>query len=450
MNWSAVFLHDASTSTCDPTSVKAGLPIGGGKPVLTSGFIRGVGVLVSGTVFAQVILLSAAPVLTRLFTPGQFGELAVFTSIGAIAALLSTGRYEYAIALPDKVEEARSITWLVILVGAGAGLVYGLLIMGLRLGSHLIPGQILSYITSPWVFLLPVYTMMAAALSGLQYWQQRHKHYVAVTYSNVGQSVGATLINLAAGYLAIQYGLIYGLLGGLGAAVATLLITGVPFPVKIPSPVLIWALARQYSLFPRFSIAGDFAAALSQNIIPLVFAFAYAPHVVGLFALANRILRIPSIVFTGSVGNVFRNEAVEALKARGRCSEIYHAARRRLIFLGVPSYLALAIASPSAFGWAFGPEWVEAGRFAQWICVLAAVEFVAVPLNTLFYIRGAQKTYMWLQFGNVTSCVAAAAVAHATWSDALSTLKVIVGVGAAYNVGMLWATERLSNQPVMR
>jgi teichuronic acid exporter len=441
-------MDDSDDAAGGSAGVTAGSIIQGDKPRRTASFMRGVGVLASGTVIAQLILLAAAPILTRLFTPSQFGELAVFSSIGAIAALIATGRYEYAIALPGEASEARRITWLVILTGALAAVVYWLLILGIRLGSDLIPGQAASYIFSPWVMLLPVYAMLAAALSGLQYWQQRHRHYAAVTYSSVGQSVAATLINLAAGYLAIQHGLIYGLLGGLVAAIATLLAAGVRFPANLPSLNSVWSMACEYSAFPRFSIPGDLAASLSQNIIPLMFAFTYAPQVVGFFALANRILRIPSIVFTGSVGNVFRNEAVEALQAQGRCIEIYHAARRRLVFLGVPSYLVLAIVSPRAFEWVFGPDWAEAGRFAQWICVLAAVEFVAVPLNTLFYIRGAQKTYMWFQLGSVASCVAAAAVAHATWSDPLSTLKMVVVVMAICNLVMLWATERLSRERV--
>lgn len=428
-------MHDPDRAAGDAVGVTAGLP---------AAFMRGVGVLASGTVVAQVVLLAAAPILTRLFTPSQFGELAVFTSVGAIAALISTARYEYAIALPGEADKAWRVTWLVILSSVFAAAVYWLLILGMRVGSGLIPGQAFPHVFASWVMLLPVYAMLAAALSGLQYWQQRHKHYAAVTYSSVAQSIIATLVNLGAGYLAIHHGLIYGLLGGLVAAICTLLVAGVRFSASLPSFGSVWALAREYSAFPRFSIAGDLAAALAQNIIPLLFAFAYPTQVVGFFALANRILRIPSIVFTGSVGNVFRNEAVETLQSQGSCTAIYHAARRRLICLGVPSYLVLAVVSPAAFAWVFGPEWAEAGRFAQWICLLAAVEFVAVPLNTLFYIRGAQKTYMWFQLGSVLSSVVAAALAHAAWSDALSTLKVVVLTGAVCNVGMLWATARLS------
>jgi O-antigen/teichoic acid export membrane protein len=439
-------MHDSDDASGDSAAVTAGASMRGNKPVLTMSFMRAVGVLASGTVIAQVVLLAASPVLTRLFTPAQFGELAIFTSVGAIAVLIATGRYEYAIVLPGNEEDARRLTWLVILIGAIASVVYGLLILGMRGGGRLISVRLEAYVSAPWVLFLPVYTILAATLTGLQYWQLRHSHYRAMAYSNFGQSTFSTLISLSTGYMVIQHGLIYGLLGGLVAAIGTLLVGGVRFPASIPAINSVWPLARRHANFPRFSIVGDLTAALSQNIIPLMFAAVYAPNVVGYFALASRILRIPSVVFTSSIGNVFRNEAVKALNDQGHCTGVYRAARRRLITLGVPSYLLLGFVSPWAFEWLFGADWGEAGRFAQWICVLAAIEFVAVPLNTLFYIRGAQKIYMWLQFGNATSCGIAAIAADAAWSEPLSTLKVTVLVGSVYNAGMLCVTKHLSEQ----
>ena len=49
-----------------------------------SNFAKDVLKLVSGAVFAQVLSVLAAPVLTRLFAPDAFGILAVFMSIIAV------------------------------------------------------------------------------------------------------------------------------------------------------------------------------------------------------------------------------------------------------------------------------------------------------------------------------------------------------------------------------
>ena len=53
--------------------------------------------LLTGSGISQLIVLGASPILTRLFTPGDFGISALFISITSILLILGTGRYEMAI-----------------------------------------------------------------------------------------------------------------------------------------------------------------------------------------------------------------------------------------------------------------------------------------------------------------------------------------------------------------
>ena len=50
--------------------------------------------LVSGTTFAQLLAILAAPVLTRLYAPDAFGILALFSSITGILGVIACLRYE--------------------------------------------------------------------------------------------------------------------------------------------------------------------------------------------------------------------------------------------------------------------------------------------------------------------------------------------------------------------
>src|SRR5690606_29226339 len=70
---------------------------------------RGVGVLVSGTAGAQLLLIVAAPLLSRLYTPSEFGLLAVFTALLSVSTVLASGRYELAIPLPEKDKDAKHL-----------------------------------------------------------------------------------------------------------------------------------------------------------------------------------------------------------------------------------------------------------------------------------------------------------------------------------------------------
>jgi len=93
-------------------------------------FARGVGVLVGGTASAQILLVLAVPILTRLYTPEDFGLLAVYASLLAIIGVISTLRYELAIPLPeDDVEAANVAVLSLLLVAISTALTAILLLM---------------------------------------------------------------------------------------------------------------------------------------------------------------------------------------------------------------------------------------------------------------------------------------------------------------------------------
>ena len=62
--------------------------------------------LVGGTAGSQVIAMAAAVILTRLYGPESFGVLATFVSILALLNVVSSLRYELAIAVPEYDDEA--------------------------------------------------------------------------------------------------------------------------------------------------------------------------------------------------------------------------------------------------------------------------------------------------------------------------------------------------------
>ncbi len=71
---------------------------------------RAVAVLVTGTAFGQLIVLAASPLVTRLYTPADFGVLGVFSAFLGILGIAVTLRYELAIPLP-RTTRAWSICW---------------------------------------------------------------------------------------------------------------------------------------------------------------------------------------------------------------------------------------------------------------------------------------------------------------------------------------------------
>lgn len=63
----------------------------------------------TGTTVAQAIPIAITPILTRIYTPEDFGIFAIFIALVTIFGSISSARYELAVMLPKKDEDAINI-----------------------------------------------------------------------------------------------------------------------------------------------------------------------------------------------------------------------------------------------------------------------------------------------------------------------------------------------------
>ena len=72
--------------------------------------------LASGAALAQALPLLFAPLLTRLYTPADFGVLAVFVAWLSNLAVVATARYDMAVVLPSDDADAARLMRLALLI----------------------------------------------------------------------------------------------------------------------------------------------------------------------------------------------------------------------------------------------------------------------------------------------------------------------------------------------
>lgn len=415
--------------------------------VRKSAFLKSVSTLVAGTVLSQLILFGASPFLTRIYSPADFGVLALFTSISMMAAILTTGRYELAIGLPEEAKEASNVFSLTILASFTISVIYLLLIVLLRqVSSPLLTTSRLLH--DPTVFLVPVYTFAAANNSSLVYWNQRNKSYVDVSCSTVAQAVAATVINIILGLIGFKaWGLIGGLvMGQLGGNLFLFIKLNKKAAFQGVSLQGIVAAAKKFSDFPKYMTFSGLLQTTSQQVVPIIFSFLFNAAVVGFFSLANRMLRVPNIVLTSSIGNVFRNDAIDSIRNHGHCMALYMATLRKLTMLSLPIYFILWIVSPYLFIIFFGKDWESSGYFARIICVMLALDFVASPLSTLFYVINKQKAYMRIQFFNTVIGVFALWIGAVVFKNAFVSVSLFTTTNCLFSLLTIYMTSQYAKQ----
>lgn len=367
-------------------------------------FLKNVATLSIGTIISQLVLVISSPLLSRIYFVESFGNLAIFTSITSFFAVLSTGRYELAIILPNKDNDSYKLIKLIFIIG--------LVISTLYLFILIILKYILNYcdkigfLAQKEAFIAPFYIFFISVHSALTYWFQRKRKYKIIAMSNAIQVLSSTCFGLILGYcFNCQTGMIYALFAGM--------ILSSTFYLFIDKNIL-WNVMKQRSIlvqfkkyvnFPKYSTFTDLATVANNQFIPIFFSFLYNTTVLGYFSFANRIVRLPNIVITSAFANVFRNAVMDELRLRNNCRSIFLSTLKKLIIISFPVYLLLFISTPYLFSTLFGENWHISGDYAQIVSIFLFFEFVATPLSTLFYISGKQRLLMFLQILN--SCTGA-------------------------------------------
>src|SRR5699024_1687778 len=78
--------------------------------ILKSKFIKNILILASGTSFAQLIVVITTPILTRIYSPEEFGIYGSFISLALIFSTVVNLSYEESIVLPKLNRNAINLT----------------------------------------------------------------------------------------------------------------------------------------------------------------------------------------------------------------------------------------------------------------------------------------------------------------------------------------------------
>ncbi|MFO8192259.1 MAG: oligosaccharide flippase family protein, partial [Bacillota bacterium] len=119
----------------------------------TNVFLKNIITLFSASSFAMFIPIILSPILTRMFTPEDFGLLGVYSSLVAVLSIISSMRYELSIILPESDEDGIKLFFLTI----GIALFFNILLFGLILVFR---NLIVDFFNVPllynWLLLLPI------------------------------------------------------------------------------------------------------------------------------------------------------------------------------------------------------------------------------------------------------------------------------------------------------
>ena len=360
------------------------------KPM--SEFSRNVLTLMTGTSIAQVIPIAASPILTRIYTPDDFGIFALFMSIVSIVSVFTTGRYELAIMLPKKDEEAIQILVLSCIITFGISFLTLLIVL-------LFNTQITNLLGNPeisfWLYLIPISVVLSGIFKSLNYWFNRKKNYKKLAGNKVLQSGSNSFFNLGLGFTGFgASGLIFGSIIGQALATSSLL-TGIYRMSKKMfeeiSKIKILAVARRYIEFPKYDVLATLANVSSNQLTHVFFNTIFNATTAGYFYFTQRIMGLPISFIAASIGDVFREEASRRFREYGNAKNIYISTLKKLTLLSLVPTIILIFFAQDLFSFVFGDNWIVSGVYAQILAPMLFLKFISSPLSFMLYIGEKQQ-----------------------------------------------------------
>jgi O-antigen/teichoic acid export membrane protein len=148
--------------------------------------------------------------------------------------------------------------------------------------------------------------------------------------------------------------------------------------------------ARQYRRFPMFCVPADCLNGAAQQAPVVLLSLFFGPAVAGSFSLTHRVLSMPLVLLSQSIGGVFRQRASSQYNSRGDCRDVFSKTFKGLVLLSLVPFPLLFVAAPWLFCVVFGDQWRMAGEYARLLVPLFLVRFVSSPLTYVFYLREKQ------------------------------------------------------------
>jgi O-antigen/teichoic acid export membrane protein len=395
---------------------------------MTSGagasFTRNMLTLLSGTAIAQLIPLLATPVLTRIYTPEQFGALAILLAVANPLSLLVCGRYDLTVVLPRDDERANVLARLALLLAMVVSLLLGGLLWSFREPlSGLMGGEVA---LTP-VLLAPLLFLLMGFFQPLNNWLIRKQAFRAMSVNKMVQTTGITLVSLGLGWWAFEHGLMVGYVAGwaLYVAFGAMQVRWKGFRFRPLQFAAMREAAMAYRSFPLYNALPAVMNTATLSIPVFLLTRVFDEQVTGQFNLCRQTIFLPVTFFATSFMQVYMQRASSTVAAG---EAVLPSLRRSVQLLGglaLALVLVLLTAGPFLFGLVFGAQWTEAGTYARILALPIALQFVVVPLTPLLPALGHIRAYSIWQVLYFASVLLLGFVAFALPSDYLLALAAV-------------------------
>lgn len=360
---------------------------------LRGNFTKNIVLLTSGTALSQILNMFFSPMITRLYTPDEYGVLSIY--IAVLSTLSFIGTLNYDMGIPIAEDDEKAINLLVIsiiaLISSLTLLVTVFILSGPQLLNFLNANTLVNYI-----YLIPIGLFLKGIYSIFVQWAYRDKDFKTITHTKLTQTIfknGTKLFFgvIVKGPIGLLIGHIVGECSGIFALAVKPIIKKKYLINKIKKSELI-SLAKTYKDFPLYTTPRRYLGDVTISMPIILLTTLHGSQVAGFYGLANTIIQMPMNLIGNSISDVYYAECAALKNSNPEgIQTLSNKLLKVLIIIGLIPLIILMLWGPSLFGLVYGAEWSEAGDYARILSISIFARFIFKPISNIFDIFEKQK-----------------------------------------------------------
>jgi O-antigen/teichoic acid export membrane protein len=354
--------------------------------------------------------------------------LGTFAAIMAAALSIVNLRYETAVPLPAREEDAYSLARAAIRIGLGCSLI--LTALFIFVAPHVFDAAMQQKLM-PYIWWLPIALALASATQALTSFVIRRGAFGELAAARLAQGLSGPAVQIGAGVAGFGVaGLLIGQAVSQGGGFLRLWKYFHNARKNLgPLPPTV-DLLKRYQRFPKISLLPAFINALGLQLPILLVGHTHGVQAAGIIAVIFRILGGPVAILGAAASQVMVSEGAKLRREGQNTVPLMNSTIRRQLIVTSPA-LILTPLMPWLFPLVFGPKWAEAGIYSLALVPTLIIIAVFGPTIGILDIYERQDLQLFRESIRVVSmfvAVYAASLAGGSmWAIVLALSIALIG-----------------------
>lgn len=338
---------------------------------------------------AQVILIITTPIITRLYSPTEFGEFTIFSNIAMILIPIINARYDLLIVNTKNDRSANILSQISFLISL---LILLILIPIFAISAWLYPNFILDFI-----FIIIMLFLVSLTNIFTNYLNKERK-YKVLSLINVFRAGSMALLQIIFGLLA---------LGSLGLIIGFSLsyIAGITLGYKtfkkhfniVRDKEETKALFLENKNQLVYSTPSILLNSLSFSVVVFFIGILYTNTEVGIYGMAIRVLGIPVTIISLGLSKIFMQQANDYYIEYGNFRNLLLKFSSILVIVSIILYVPLYLFSEELVNILLGHSWVDAITVIKIVIPLFVIRLIVSTVSLSLIVLQKQQLELILQ-----------------------------------------------------